>query len=312
LFDASIFGLSLTEAIAVDPQARLMLQLCGEALAAPRAGSFPDLGRTGVFLGMTWTDYTQLAGAAGFPISVYTAQGAVLGVTPGRISYHFGLQGPAVALETACSSALVAANAARESVQDLGGAALAGGVNFLLSASTTYNTVRAGMLTQDGRCKALDASADGYVRSEGCAVMLMAAHANLDAQETIIALAGTAVNQDGRSSALTAPNGPAQQQVVRLALANAGITPIAVAGISLHGTGTSLGDPIEVGAASAVLFGGGKGQFGILDQHKVAIQASKASVGHAEPASGILSLNYLHQVRFCRSFWFVSMSLGRS
>jgi len=293
LFDASAFGLSATEATAIDPQARLLMQLCGELLTegAPQISSSMD--STGVFFGMTWTDYVQLSAAAGAAVSVYTAQGAVLGVTPGRISYHFGLKGPSIAMETACSSSLVAANAAREAIWTLGASALAGGINILINHATTYNTVRAGMLTQDGRCKALDANADGYVRSEGCAVMLLASE--VVEEGCFVLLAATAVNQDGRSSALTAPNGPAQQNVLRTALALGGLHPDGMAGLSMHGTGTSLGDPIEIGAASSVLL---KGRGGHAAAHPLALQASKSCMGHAEPASGIMSLLYLHTVSY--------------
>ena len=223
----------------------------------------------------------QIAPAA---VSAYTAQGAVLSVCPGRVAYHHSLKGPAVAVDTACSSSLVALNsgaarqgpacrrarrkpdaasaatsaiagppsppAAREWSLRSGGAALAGGINMMLSASTTFMFKRAGMLSADGRCKALDAAADGYVRSEACALALLSAGPVADSHGTPVLLAGTAVNQGGRASSLTAPNGPSQQEVVRMALAAAGLAVRQMAGLQLHGTGTSLGDPIEVGAAA--------------------------------------------------------------
>ena len=120
----------------------------------------------GVFIGISWTEYARLAADSGVSVSAYTAQGAVLSVCPGRVSYHFGLKGPSMAVDTACSSSLVAANSAREAVQAAGGGAVTGGINMMLSAATTFMFKKAGMLAADGRCKALDASADGYVRSE--------------------------------------------------------------------------------------------------------------------------------------------------
>ena len=298
VFDAQMFGLSSTEATAMDPQARILLQMSGDVLLSNP--SVASVRSTGVFIGMTWTDYLQLASFAGLPISVYTAQGAVLGVTPGRISYHFALRGPSVALETACSSALVATNAGRQSILEQGGAALVGGINLLINPSTTYNTVKAGMLTADGRCKALDAAADGYVRSESSALMLLGENIDSLREGAAAILASTAVNQDGRSSALTAPNGPAQQDVLRLALLRIDALPSSIGGLALHGTGTSLGDPIEIGSACSVLYGrGASGTDHGINNGKVVIQASKSKIGHAEPASGITSLLYLRAVGCC-------------
>ena len=303
MFDANSFGLSSTEATVVDPQARILLQLCGDILLS---GDLVKDSSVGVFIGMTWTDYIQLATQAKLPVSVYTAQGAVLGVTPGRISYHYGLKGPSIAMETACSSALVATNSAWQSIQKQGGSALAGGINLLINAATTYNTVKAGMLTMDGRCKALDASADGYVRSESCSVIYIGGEYKYQTSVPTIALLSAAVNQDGRSSALTAPNGPAQQNVIRQALELAAENPHRVGGIALHGTGTTLGDPIEIGSACAILLNAGSSS---STERNIVFQASKTKIGHAEPASGMTSLLYLRSVRSIPLNWFNSYFL---
>jgi acyl transferase domain-containing protein len=288
LFDAGVFSLSSTESIAMDPQIRLLLQLCVESLFLSH--SMLDLSKAGVYLGMTWTDYVHLSSKFGFPVTVYTAQAAVLGVAAGRLSYHFGFKGPSLTVETACSSALVATNTARDSLLRNSGCAICGGINSLINSTTTYNTLRAGMLTQDSRCKALDIAADGYVRSEGCAIVVISTEESQ--WNDHLCLLSAAVNQDGRSSALTAPNGPAQQNVINLALSCGSLSPSDINGLSMHGTGTSLGDPIEVGAACTVF----SQQQGL--KHGLNIQASKSSVGHAEPASGIMSWMYLNHVSY--------------
>lgn len=298
LFDPSIFGLSGPEALSMDPQHRLILEASGEVLAAgaPYHATLPT--QLGVFVGISWTEYGQLAGAAGTAVSAYTAQGAVLSVCPGRVSYHYGLKGPAVALDTACSSSLVATASAREHVLGTGGGALTGGINMMLMPGTTYMFRKAGMLSADGRCKALDATADGYVRSEAAGMMLLSAAPLIeeDSGESLVLLAGAAVNQDGRSSSMTAPNGPSQQEVIRSALRTAGAGPTQVAGLQMHGTGTSLGDPIEIGAAAAALLDSAASQRkGIIQPFT--LLGSKSSLGHAEPASGLMGIACLFQVR---------------
>lgn len=263
--------------------------------------------QTGVFIGISWTEYHRLAQDAGLPVSAYTAQGAVLSVCPGRVAFHHGLKGPALSVDTACSSSLVALNAAAEGLARPAAAvcdaALAGGINMVLAPATTAMFQKAGMLSADGRCKALDAAADGYVRSEAAAVLLLstacravegldggAGDAHAPPATPLAVLVGTAVNQGGRASSLTAPNGPSQQAVVRAALATAGAGPRAVTALQLHGTGTGLGDPIELGAVAELLAAGrgpGAGTLRLL--------ASKSQLGHSEPASGIMGLAQLHQ-----------------
>lgn len=162
----------------------------------------------------------------------------------------------------------------------------------MLHPDTSAMFQRAGMLSPEGRCKALDAAADGYVRGEAAGVMLLSAFepGASATQAPIAVLSGAAVNQDGRSSALTAPNGPAQQEVVRSALAAAGLQAASIAGLSMHGTGTPLGDPIEVGAAAAVLTEQQKGQIGNVARQPISLLASKSWFGHSEPSSGVVGL----------------------
>ena len=245
-------------------------------------------------------------------------------VAAGRVSYHLGLTGPSMAIDTACSSSLVATSLAAQQVRSsarqppLAGSgdspahgpsgALVGGINMMLLSGTTSMFARAGMLSADGRCKTLDASADGYVRAEACAMaLLMPVASTLRSEGTgassggisggergyLAILAGTAINQDGRSSALTAPNGPAQQQVMRVAMEAAG--GAALSALQMHGTGTGLGDPIEVGAALEALLYGSGGEGAAAPLH---LLGSKSTVGHAEPAAGISALAYaVQQVR---------------
>jgi acyl transferase domain-containing protein len=196
-------------------------------------------------------------------MTAFNSTGASLSVAAGRLAFAFNFRGPALSIDTACSSSLVAAHSAASALGVHGaaqcGAALVAGCNVTLSPDTPAAFLQAGMLSPEGRCKALDAAADGYVRAEACGVMLLHAlrgDAALPANNSVamLQLAGSAVNQDGRSSALTAPNGPAQQDVMRAALSASGLTGLT--SLQLHGTGTPLGDPIELGAVATVLGGG--------------------------------------------------------
>jgi acyl transferase domain-containing protein len=222
--------------------------------------------------------------------------------TTPRISYTFGMSGPSLSIDTACSSSLVAARLAHQTLLGQGpaqdaspaSAALVGGINAMLMPSTTGMFKAAGMLAPDGRCKTLDAAADGYVRSEGAAMMLAAVGSHPGA---LAILAGSAVNQDGRSSGLTAPNGPAQQEVVRSALAAAGLAPSDVSGLQLHGTGTGLGDPIEVGAALQVFADAPSSAAAGVTRPPLQLLAAKSVLGHSEPASGLIGLLFAaHQL----------------
>jgi len=249
-FDAAAFGLSATEALLVDPQQRLLLEAFAEAhnhtSAATALAAGGSAASCGVFVGISSMDYQKLASRYVSGVTAYSATGVSLSVAAGRLSYSFGLRGPALAIDTACSSSLVAVNAASMNLK--AGSimqAAAAGANLTLSPDTPAMFSRAGMLSPEGRCKTLDAAADGYVRAEAVGVLLLQAYASSDAGSAagsiLAVLAGSAVNQDGRSSSLTAPNGPAQQEVLRAALADGGLLPQDVLGLSMHGTGTPLG-----------------------------------------------------------------------
>jgi acyl transferase domain-containing protein len=290
-FDAALFGITPREAACMDPQQRLMLEVTWEALE--RAGQAPDAlagTDTGVFVGVSTHDYQLIQVAApqiAYRIDAYSGTGTASSVVPGRVSYLLGLQGPSLAVDTACSSALVAIHLACQSLR-AGEChlAIAGGVNVLLSPLPTIHFCRARMMAPDGRCKTFDAAADGYVRGEGCGVVILKRlSAALAAGDPIVAVVrGTAVMQDGRSSGLTAPNGSAQQAVIRLALAAANVAPEALGYVEAHGTGTPLGDPVEVRALSAVLQSGGSLASPVL------IGSVKTNVGHLEAAAGMAGL----------------------
>lgn len=222
-------------------------------------------------------------------ITAYTATGNTLSVASGRISYTFGLQGPALTVDTACSSSLVSMHAAFNSLslhQCAG--ALNAGANLMLVVDTPAAFAKSGMLSADGRCKTLDSTADGYVRAEAAGAYLLRLLPKSSTPTPVTAafavLLSTAVNQDGRSSSLTAPNGPAQQEVIKSALISANSSPSAIAAIELHGTGTGLGDPIEMGALSAVMEVRSEGAV------PLAVMAGKSLMGHSEPAAGVMGI----------------------
>ena len=286
-FDPQFFGISPREAQTMDPQQRVLLEVTWEALEY--ANLVPETltgSRTGVFMGVMNNDYTQLQMLAD-PINIdpYATTGNGNSVIAGRLSYVFGLRGPSVAVDTVCSSSLVALHLACQSLRrgesDL---ALAGGVNLILSPQGSIALSKARAIAPDGRCKTFDARADGYGRGEGCGVVVLKRLKDaLAAGDTIQAVVrGTAVNHDGRSSGLTAPNGPAQQALLREALHNAQLQPHEVGYIEAHGTGTPLGDPIEVGALTEVF---GKGRIAPLYLGSV-----KTNIGHLEAAAGMAGL----------------------
>jgi acyl transferase domain-containing protein len=288
-FDPHFFGISPREAANMDPQQRLVLEVSWEALE--HAGMAPDRlagSATGVFVGMTTTDYAEVVRATDpTDLDVYFATGNAHNVVAGRLSYVLGLRGPSVAVDTACSSSLTAVHLACQSLRlgesDL---ALAGGVNALLRPDAFMIFTRWGMLAPDGRCKTFDARADGFVRSEGCGIVVLKRLSDaLAAGDRVLALIrGSAVNQDGASSGLTVPNGLAQQALVRQALAAAGIAPAGVDYVEAHGTGTSLGDPIELEALDAVL------NEGRAPDRPLVVGSVKTNLGHCESASGVAGL----------------------
>lgn len=287
-FDPQFFGISPREAVNIDPQQRLVLEVAWEALE--NAGIAPDRlanSLTGVFIGITTNDYAQLVKqSSGLDMDVYSATGTALNAAPGRLAYTLGLQGPCAAVDTACSSSLVALHLACQSLRSReSNMAIAGGVNATLVPENFVCFAGWGMMAPDGRCKTFDARADGFVRGEGCGIIILKrlSDALADGDPILAVVRGSAVNQDGRSSGLTVPNGPAQQAVIRQALVNAGVKPAEVSYIEAHGTGTSLGDPIEVEAIGAAL-GDGRGDRALM------IGSVKTNIGHLESASGIAGL----------------------
>ncbi|HEY7170340.1 MAG TPA: SDR family NAD(P)-dependent oxidoreductase [Vicinamibacterales bacterium] len=285
-FDPQFFAIAPREATAMDPQQRLLLEVSWEALE--RAGQSTDalLGSpTGVFVGIGGSDYGGLQAGGGLDtLDAYFGTGNSLSAAAGRLSYVLGLRGPSMSIDTACSSSLVAIHLAAQSLR-AGECrmALAAGVNLMLSPAPYVVLSRARMLAPDGRCKTFDAAADGYVRGEGCGVVVLKrlSDALADRDQVLAVVRGTAVNQDGRSGGLTVPNGPAQEALVRQAVANSGIEPSAVAYVEAHGTGTSLGDPIEIRALAGALGGGRSGDAALL------VGSVKTNIGHLEAAAGI-------------------------
>jgi amino acid adenylation domain-containing protein len=285
-FDASFFGIAPREAMSMDPQQRLLLEVAWEALehaglaAEQLAGS-----STGVFVGVCNSDhFLRMLHRGAETIDAYLASGNAPSVTAGRIAYCLGLHGPAIAVDTACSSSLVAIHLACRSLRDgESRMALACGVNIICSPETTIALSKAHMLAPDGRCKAFDAKADGFARGEGCGVLVLKrlSDATADGDNILAVIRGSAVNQDGRSSGLTVPNGPAQEAVVRAALADAGVEPSEIDYVEAHGTGTSLGDPIEARALSRSLGADKRRESPLL------IGSVKTNIGHLEGAAGI-------------------------
>jgi acyl transferase domain-containing protein/aryl carrier-like protein len=290
LFDPRFFGVTPREAASMDPQQRLLLEVSWSALED--AGQPPDrlMGtRTGVFVGICSSDYATLQTRHGGPgrLDAYFGTGNALSVAAGRLSYGLGLQGPSLAVDTACSSSLVAVHLACRSLRSgESRLALAGGVNLMLAPETTINFSRARMLAADGRCKTFDQAADGYVRSEGCGVVVLKRldDALKDGDRVMAVIRGSAVNQDGRSSGLTAPNGPAQSALIRDALADAGVEAADVGYVEAHGTGTELGDPIELQALGAAL-----GERSHRDP-PLMVGSVKTNIGHLEAAAGVAGL----------------------
>jgi acyl transferase domain-containing protein/SAM-dependent methyltransferase/acyl carrier protein len=288
-FDPEFFGISPREAARMDPQQRLLLEVSWEALE--NAGQNPDClagSQTGVFFGLCNSDYLLMQFEGGrSSIDAYVGTGNAHSVASGRISYILGLQGPSVSVDTGCSASLVAVHLACQSLRAAEcRMALAGGVNLILMPDTTIVLSKARMMSPDGRCKPFDASADGFVRSEGCGVVVLKrlSDARADGDRILGVIRGTASNQDGRSNGLTAPNGPSQVAVIREALANAGLQPNEIDFVEAHGTGTSLGDPIEARALADV-FGQGR-----TSDRSLRVGSVKSNFGHAESAAGIAGL----------------------
>ncbi len=285
-FDAEFFGIAPREALTMDPQQRLALEVAWEALE--HAGVAPERlagSATGVFLGICNSDHFQRVLDRGSElIDAYLASGNAHSVASGRIAYFLGLQGPALSIDTACSSSLVALHVACQSLRSgESRLALAGGVNMMCAPQTTIALTKAHMLAPDGRCKTFAASADGFSRGEGCGMLVLKRldHAQADGDRVWAVIRGTAANQDGRSGGLTVPNGPAQEAVIRAALADARLAPADIGYVEAHGTGTTLGDPIEVRALAGALGPGRAADAPLL------IGSVKTNIGHLESAAGI-------------------------
>ncbi|MDB9425330.1 amino acid adenylation domain-containing protein [Microcystis aeruginosa CS-564/01] len=287
-FDPQFFRISPLEANYLDPQQRLLLEVAWEALE--NAAIVPETlagSQSGVFIGISDVDYHRLAYQSPANLTAYVGTGNSTSIAANRLSYIFDLRGPSLAVDTACSSSLVAVHLACQSLQNQeSNLCLVGGVNLILSPETTVVFSQARMMAPDSRCKTFDAKADGYVRSEGCGVVVLKRlrDAIQDGDRVLAVIEGSAVNQDGLSNGLTAPNGPAQQAVIRQALANAQVKPAQISYVEAHGTGTELGDPIEVKSLKAVL-----GEKRSLDQ-TCWLGSVKTNIGHLEAAAGIAGL----------------------
>ncbi|MBS1551819.1 MAG: SDR family NAD(P)-dependent oxidoreductase, partial [Bacteroidetes bacterium] len=284
-FDPVFFGISPREAVQIDPQQRFALEVAWEAIED--AGINPEslAGKdVGVFMGICTYDYARYSAGRKELFDVYTGTGTSLSIAANRLSYFFDFRGPSLAIDTACSSSLVALHTACQSIRSgQSSMALAGGVNLLLAPDWNIVFTEADMLAPDGKCKTFDADADGYVRSEGCGIVLLKklSDAVKDGDRIYSVILGSAINQDGRSNGLTAPNGPSQVAVVKSALLNADVKAGEVSYVETHGTGTPLGDPIEVNSLKEALSS---------ERNKdevLWIGSVKTNIGHLEAAAGI-------------------------
>lgn len=288
-FDAAFFGISPLEASTMDPQQRLLLEVAWEALE--NAALAPDAvrgTRTGVFLGLMYQDYLtrQLRERGAEAIGPYLGTGSTFSAAAGRLSYVLGVHGPSMTVDTACSSSLVSVHLACQALRT--GeceTAIAGGANVIVSPEAAINLSKARMLSPTGRCRTFDATADGYTRGEGCGLIVLKplAKARADGNRILGIIRGSAVNQDGPSNGLTAPSGSAQRTLMREALAAADVRPEEVGYVECHGTGTPLGDPIEVDSVLAVY--GDRAA-----NNPLALGAVKTNFGHLESAAGICGL----------------------
>lgn len=304
-FDPLFFNISPQEARLMDPEHRLLLMHAWNAIedAGYAADAFAG-SDTGVFIGMGWSDYSSVVARAGETIEAYTATGTVASVGPNRVSFFLDLHGPSTPIETACSSSLVAIHRAMQSIRAGECAqALAGGINLLLTPQLHISFSKAGMLSRDGRCHTFSDRANGYVRGEGVGVLLLKPQqrAIVDGDAIYALLRGSAENHGGRANTLTAPNPNAQAELIKRAYLRAGVDPASVGYIEAHGTGTPLGDPIEINglknafAALADVYASRPAPGGC------GLGSVKTNVGHLEVAAGIAGvLKILLQFRHGR------------
>lgn len=287
-FDPAFFGITQREANQMDPQQRLALEVSFEALED--AGLTHDQVRgaqAGVFIASYHNDYQHLVYAKLEHIDLRTLTGTLHCITANRISYLLDFHGPSMALDSACSSSLVAVHLACQSLRNReADFCLAGGVNAILTPGVNVSLSKVGFISPSGHCHTFDDSADGFVRGEGCGMIVLKrlADAVANGDRILAVIRGSAINQDGRSTVLTAPNGQAQQAVVQRALKNAGLAPEQISLIEAHGTGTHLGDPLEVEALAEVI--GPQRD----ENHRCALTSIKANIGHLESAAGIAGL----------------------
>ncbi|QWF78052.1 type I polyketide synthase [Amycolatopsis sp. CA-230715] len=285
-FDAEFFGITPHEAARMDPQQRMVLEVAWEALE--HAGIAPESLRgseTGVFVGISGTEYAARALGDLSEVDAWTGTGGALSIAANRLSYVLDLRGPSVAVDSACSSSLTAVHLAVQSLRSgETGAALVGGANLLLGPGVTTSFDEMGISSADGRCKPFSHDADGIARAEGAGMVVLKRLSDaVEAGDRVLAVVrGTAANSDGRSNGLTAPNPDAQEELLRTACRQAGIAPADVAYVEAHGTGTLLGDPIEARALGAVL---GEGR-----DEPLLLGSVKSNLGHLEAAAGIAGL----------------------
>ncbi|WP_461037724.1 type I polyketide synthase, partial [Streptomyces mayteni] len=289
-FDARFFGIGPREAAAMDPQQRLLLELSWEALEDAHTPPERLTGTaTGVFVGAIWNDYAVLLNRGGTAaIHRHSFTGAQRGIIANRISYTFGLRGPSLVVDSAQSSSLVAVHLACESLRrGESTTALVGGVNLTLAPESAVAAGKMAGFSSDGRCYTFDARANGYVRGEGAAVVLLKplSRAVADGDRIHAVIRGSAVNNDGGGQGLTAPDPHAQEHVIRQACLNAGVSPSQIQYVELHGTGTRVGDPVEAAALGAAL-----GRPRDSDSGPLHVGSVKTNIGHLEGAAGIAGL----------------------
>jgi len=290
-FDADFFHISPAEARLMDPQQRLMLELCWgcieDAGYAPAGLSGSD---TGVFIGAANLDYKELLEQSLATVEAHRSTGNLLGLIPNRISYFLNLRGPSMVFDTACASSLFAVHAAVQAINSgESRMALAGGVNALLTPTHFISFAKTGMLSPTGQCRVFDAEADGYVRGEGAGVVLLKSLRNaLEDEDSIYGIIkGSAVNHGGKAHTLTSPNAYAQSQVIQDAHKRACMAPTSVSYIEAHGTGTPLGDPLEINGLKRAFKYLGK-HFGTeTGKGTCGLGSVKTNIGHLETAAGI-------------------------